>query len=236
MKAILLAAGTGSRISRNIKSVPKSTLEINHIPLIRRNVIMLLEKGIEVIVCVGYQKELIYEALCGLDVKYYYNPFFKVTNSIASLWFAKEELNDDVLIINADVYFGENILESIISDNRDCVLMSDRKRIEEGDYFFKLKQGCIYKYGKELPVEERSCEYVGIGKVKASFIEKFKDRMNLLIESGKYDLWWENIIYSIADEESIETLDVDGEFWAEIDYFYDYERILSHIHKGAIRQ
>ena len=56
------------------------------------------------------------------------------------------------------------------------------------------------------------------------------------IESEKYDLWWENIIYSIADEENIETLDVDGEFWSEIDYFYDYEKILSHVHKGDIRQ
>lgn len=236
MKAILLAAGKGSRISRNIKSIPKSTLEINNIPLIRRNVVMLLERGIEVIVCVGYQKERIYEVLYDLPVKYYYNPFFKVTNSIASLWFAKEELNDDVLIINADVYFGENILESIICDNRNCVLMTDIKRIEQGDYFFKLKQGCICKYGKELPIEDRSCEYVGIGKIRSSFIKKFKNRMNLLIESGQYDLWWENIIYSISDEERIETLDVNGEFWAEIDYFDDYERILSHVHKGEIKE
>ena len=232
MKAVLLAAGKGTRISRNIKDVPKSTLPINGIPLIKRNVIMLLDKGIDVVVCVGYHKEKIYEALDGLPVKYYYNPFFNVTNSIASLWFAKDELNDDILIMNADVYFESNILDSIIDDTRECVLMVDKLKIEQGDYFFKLENGYITKYGKDLPIEERSCEYVGIGKVKYSFIEKFNNKMNLLIESEKYNLWWENILYSIAEEESVSILDVNGEFWAEIDYFDDYERIIEHVNKG----
>lgn len=57
MKAFILAAGRGTRISRMIANVPKSTLPINGEPLIRITVKKLLEADIEPIVCVGYQKE-----------------------------------------------------------------------------------------------------------------------------------------------------------------------------------
>lgn len=92
MKAILMAAGKGSRISRHIGENPKCTLDIGGIPLIRNTVEMLLANDIEVNMVVGYEKEIIYDVLDGLPVKYYYNPFYDVTNSIASLWFAKEAL------------------------------------------------------------------------------------------------------------------------------------------------
>ncbi|EJW19855.1 hypothetical protein PAV_1c08430 [Paenibacillus alvei DSM 29] len=44
MKAILLAAGRGTRISRMIKEIPKCVLPVDGVPLIRRSVMMLLEK------------------------------------------------------------------------------------------------------------------------------------------------------------------------------------------------
>lgn len=231
MKAILLAAGRGTRISRVIDEIPKSTLPIDGIPLIRRSVMMLLKKNIKPIVCVGYCKEIIYKALEGLDVEYYYNPFYDVTNSISSLWFAREEITEDTIILNADVYFTEKILEQIITDQNESVLMVDKNRIEVGDFFLKLENEYITNYGKELDLRERSCEYVGIGKIRTEFMLEFKKRLNYLIENQQHQLWWENILYSFVDEKKIKTIDVDGEFWAEIDYFDDYERILNYVNK-----
>lgn len=229
MKAILLAAGRGTRISRVIKEIPKSTLPIDGIPLIRRSVSMLLEKNIKPIVCVGYCKEKIYEALQGLDVEYCYNPFYDITNSISSLWFAREELTEDTIILNADVYFTEEILTMIISDKKESTLMVDKSRTEEGDFFLKIDNGYITRYGKELPLEERSCEYVGIGKIKESFLLEFKNRLLDLVNNQQHHLWWENILYSLIEEKVINTIDVNGLFWSEIDYFDDYERILDYI-------
>lgn len=233
MKAILLAAGRGTRISRMVEAVPKSTLPIAGVPLIRMTVKMLIEEGIEPIVCVGYKKEKIYEALEDLEVTYYENPFFDITNSIASLWFAREQLKEeDILIINADVYFSEKILQIILQNKWDNVLAIDSTRTEVGDYFFATNDsGCIHKYGKELPLEERSCEYVGIAKITKEFLPTFKSRMCHMIDEQKHHCWWENVLYSFTDndEKAIHTVDVDGMFWAEIDYFDDYERILNHI-------
>lgn len=234
MKAILLAAGRGTRISKLIKDIPKSTLPIDGVPLIRRSVSMLIERNIKPIVCVGYSKENIYEALEGLDVQYYYNPFYDVTNSIASLWFAKDEFTEDTIILNADVYFTDEILDTIISNQKEIALMVDKSRTEFGDFFLKVENGYITKYGKELSIEERSCEYVGIGKIRKSFVEEFKSKLNHLISNQQHQLWWENTIYSLVNYKLIDIIDVDGEFWAEVDCIDDYERILNYVSQENI--
>ncbi len=230
MKAILLAAGKGTRISRMIEQVPKSTLPINGVPLIRYTVEMLAKRNIECSVCVGYEKGKIYEALNGLDVKYYNNPFYNVTNSIASLWFAKDYMDDDMIIMNADVFISEEILDLVLAQPYDNVLTIDKTRTEIGDYFFQTTDsGSLKKYGKELPLKERSGEYVGLAKLEKSFLPCFLDRLNEMIDELKHDKWWENVLYSMTEERNINTLDINGAFWSEIDYFDDYERILNHL-------
>jgi choline kinase len=239
MKAIILAAGRGTRISRVVEEIPKCTLPIDNEPLIRRTVEMLVKEGIEPILCIGYHYGNIQKALDGLDVKYYFNPFFDVTNSIASLWFARKELTEDVLLLNADVYFEKKILDTVLADKNDVVLAIDKTRVATGDYFFSTINGCIKKYGKDLPLTERSCEYVGMAKVKNSFQPHFCKRLEELISSQKHDLWWENVLYSFSPQREIRTVDVDGVFWAEIDYFDDYERILNYVSKkniGAVKE
>lgn len=233
MKAILLAAGRGTRISRMVEDIPKSTLPINGKPLIRITAELLLKANIDITVCVGYRSEKIHTALEGLNVQYYTNPFFDITNSIVSLWFAKNKLFDDVLIINADVFFSEEILQRVLDDNRDVVMAIDTGRTTTGDYFFSTTDsGCIRKYGKDLPLLERSCEYVGMAKISESFMKDFRLRLDELIENQNHQKWWEDIIYSFAKERDIHTIDIKGEFWSEIDYFDDYERILNHIKWG----
>ena len=136
MKAFLLAAGRGTRISRMIEEVPKCTLPIGGVPLVRYTAAMLLEAGFELVVCVGYKKEKIFEALEGLPVTYYFNPFYEITNSIASLWFARSEIKSDMIVMNADVYITRNILSALMENKHEAVMMIDRTRVMDGDYFF----------------------------------------------------------------------------------------------------
>lgn len=232
MKAILLAAGRGTRISRMVREIPKSTLPINGEPLIRVTADILKSRGIGIVACVGYQQEAIREALKDHDVSYYFNPFYDVTNSIASLWFARQELTEDCLILNADVFFSDTILQMIMEEEHDAVMLVDKTRRKTGDYFFSTTDnGCIQKYGKDLPLQYRSCEYVGISKVSAKFMPHFLQRLDELITASKHDKWWEDTLYSFTGEGkySIHTKDVEGNFWSEIDYFDDYERILNYL-------
>lgn len=230
MKAILMAAGYGGRISQFTKE-PKSLLKINDKSIIRHTVEMLLKNNISVTIIVGFKYKLIEEELKDLPVKYYHNPFFRVTNSIGSLWLAREELDtsEDIIFGNADVYWDQDILDSLLSDSNETVMLGDKTRALIGDYFFGCKNGKIEKYGKELLPEERSCEYVGLARIKNSFLPTFKKQLLYLIDNGEYNLWWENVLYTMTDKYPVYVQDVDGKFWAEVDYIEDYERIKNEI-------
>lgn len=230
MKAILLAAGVGSRISNDIGQMPKSMLDVNGQPLIVHTVELLQKNHIEVIIITGFKHRVIEETLRDYNVRVYYNPFFKVTNSIGSLWYARNEFfnTNEVLIANADVYYTQDLLDKIFASQHDNFLLADRTRVDVGDYFFLSKDGILQKYGKELTREERDSEYVGIGVLKRKWVLKFHDQLCSMIENGEYNLWWENVLYSLVGQESIYTVDVDGIFWSEVDTIEDYQRVLAH--------
>ena len=99
MKVIIMAAGFGSRIQGVIGDKPKCLIEVEGETLIGRIVTMLHQREIkDISVITGFKGELIHEEL-GSKVDYFHNPFFQVTNSIASLWFARDLLEGDVLLM-----------------------------------------------------------------------------------------------------------------------------------------
>ncbi|RED83977.1 NTP transferase domain-containing protein [Cohnella phaseoli] len=233
-KAILMAAGRGTRISRDIDGNCKCTLDIGGTTLIRHTVEMLQRHGIEVHIVVGYQKERVINALTGLPVHFHENVFYSVTNSLASLWFAKEQLSGDSIILgNADVFWEENLLPILLEDERDCVMLSDSSRVEQGDYLFRVENGAVQEFGKGLDKNKANCEYVGLAKIQGSFIRECKSELLYMIENQRYNAWWEQILYNMIPGRSIWTGDVAGHFWAEIDFIEDYQRILDY-RKGKL--
>ncbi|MFC3768612.1 NTP transferase domain-containing protein [Paenibacillus sp. GCM10012303] len=225
MKAVLLAAGRGTRISRYIGEKPKCTLDIGGVSLIRHTVELLHKNNIEVVVVTGYNKEMIINSLEGLNVKYYYNPFYDATNSIASLWFAKKELNgDDILIANADVFWEQEILDETIRNEEEQVLLMDSSR--NSDYLFYCDGNRLLDHGKELT--EVTGEYIGIANLKKSFLNRFVGRLEALIEKQQHGLWWENVLYSFINELNVNVRDVSGIFWSEIDFIEDYNKIVQY--------
>jgi len=229
MKAILLAGGRGTRISRYVGEMPKCTLDIGGISLIRNTVQLLLNNNIEVSIVVGYNKESVINKLQGLGVKYYYNPFFDVTNSIASLWFAREQLyGDDIIISNADVFWEQEVMDVLLEDESEQVLLMDTSRSQ--DYLFKCEGQKLIDHGKDL--KECTGEYVGIAKIKESFLNKFNGRLDSLIEKQNHNLWWENVLYSFLKEMDINVKDINGLFWSEIDFIEDYNRIVEYRKKS----
>lgn len=232
MKAFLLAAGRGSRISKYIPNIPKCTVDVGGEPLICRTVRMLLENGVDTSVIVGYRHKEIERVLAGLPVNLVYNPFFDVTNSIGSLWMAENAglfSEEDTIIANGDVYWSQEILDFMVKQPEEVFLLADSARVYDGDYFFGTEKGMLRRYGKELTLEERDCEYTGIAVMKASFVPVFLGRLNELIDAQDHGRWWEDAIYSLSGEREIPVKDITGCFWAEVDFIEDYRRILDHI-------
>lgn len=231
MKVLLLAAGRGTRISRYLSGNPKCTVDIGGQQLICYTLELFQKKGItDIAMVLGYRANVLKEIVEPYGVKCFYNPFFDVTNSIASAWFAKEFLSemDDTLIMNADVYMDEDLLDHVIDCKLSPVMFGDSTRKEEADYKFKYENGILEKYGKELTGSDISGEYIGIGKFSKGFMPEFLNELDAMINTQQHSVWWENILYSMVGKKNIYVDEVNGMFWAEVDYIEDYERILNH--------
>lgn len=235
MRAFLLAAGKGSRISKNIPNIPKCTLDVGGQPLIRKTVEMLLQNSIDVTVIVGYRYKEIVRVLEGCPVHIVYNPFYDVTNSIGSLWMAQSQRlfdgDEDTIIANGDVFWSQEILDFMKTEalEEEMYMLGDSNRAVDGDYFFGTEDGILKRYGKELTPAERDCEYVGIAWMSSRFVPRFLERLDEMIDAQCHGKWWEDAIYSLSSEHPVPVKDIAGMFWAEVDFIEDYRRILDYI-------
>ncbi len=202
--------------------------DINGKPLIRHTFELLKKKGItDIAIVTGYQERYIHQALEGFSYIRYFNPFFRVANSISSVWFARDFLtSDDIMIMNGDVFMEEKILDVILQEKRSPLMLSDSTRIEDADYRFTWEGELLKKYGKELTNEQTTGEYVGIGILNSKDVISFKQRVIDAVSNEDYNCWWEDIIYrTVEDGQNVYVNDIAGIFWAEVDYIEDYERI-----------
>ncbi len=230
MKAIILAAGMGTRISRFIDERPKCMVDIGGKTLIRYTVDLLKSKGVsEIVIAVGYKADCIKEELKDCEVKFAYNPFFDVTNGIASMWFARDFLdNEETIVMSGDVYLEAEIIDKLISIEKDPVLLADSGRRVEADYRYNYENGVLKKYGKDLSIEETTGECLGVAKLGTQYVKRYKEHMLEMINSQCHSVWWENVLYDLSESENIYIADVNGLFWAEVDYVEDYRRILKY--------
>ena len=225
-----MAAGVGSRLKQVNGDKPKCLIEIDGGTLISRSVSKLRERGItDISVITGYKSELVHQALQS-RVNYFHNPYFRVTNSIASLWLAKDTLCEDVILMNADLYYEDAVLDMALAQTDSVVMLSDCTRIEDADFRFGVEGNRILKTGNRLSNEETDCEYVGIVRIGRSFIHTFKDRLDEMIERGDFRNWWEGVLYDFIDN-GIDVFhkDVEGAFWTEVDHLGDYNRLTTWI-------
>jgi len=230
MKAIIMAAGIGKRLhALNIKK-PKCLISIGNTTLIRRSVDLLISKGIsDITVIVGYKPDLIRNELNN-DAAYFENLNFKTTNSIRSLWYAKDLLEGDILLLNGDLYYEHEILDHIINQTNPVVMLADSTRIDKADYRFGFSGNQINRFGKHLTNQETDGEYVGIVRIDQSFIKMFKQNLEDMITAGKSNIWWEDVLYSFIEKQiPIHYFDIAGIFWSEVDTLQDYNYLQNWI-------
>ena len=230
MKAIIMAAGVGKRLQALNINKPKCLIKVGSETLIRRSVNLLINKGIsDITVIVGFMAHLIRNELNN-DVAYFENPDFHSTNSIKSLWYAKDLLEDNVLLLNGDLYYEHSILDYAINQTNAVVMLADSTRINNADYRFGFIGDQINRFGKHLTNQETDGEYVGIVRIDQCFIKTFKQTLEEMITAGKSNIWWEDVLYSfISKQVPIHFFDVAGTFWSEVDTLQDYNYLQNWI-------
>ena len=161
MKAVILAAGVGSRLG---SPYPKS---LSTLPsgerILGRQIRILREMGIrEIHVVVGFKKTLLMEEFP--EVLFRYNPVFYLTNTAKSLLAALRDLDDDVLWTNGDVVFDPEVIHHLLAAGSSAVAV-DRKRCGTEEVKYATgESGQITAISKE--VEGAEGEAVGVNLVR----------------------------------------------------------------------
>ena len=121
-KAIIIAAGLGSRLGNLTKEIPKCMLELNGKSILKRQLEAYKVNGIkDVSVIRGYLKNKI--NLKGL--KYYENNEYQSNNILNSLFYAEKELNGNVIVSYSDIIFSPKIVERLLESSADISIVVD---------------------------------------------------------------------------------------------------------------
>lgn len=224
MTYIFLVAGRGTRLHPLTLNYPKSLYRLDRDTTVLQRMVELIKKydgKATIVVVTGFLSETIKEEVKG--VTFVHNPFYEATNSIASLWFAREYLDaDNVTILNGDIVMEEKLVEAIVCKETDkprvCI---DSSIKNSGDYNVEVKDDKILVMSKEL--EQYYGEYAGITKLDGESAQKLKSCIEEMIASGMYDQWYENALVQLIFNDGFDLYywDVKDYKWTEVDCVND---------------
>jgi len=242
MKAIIVAAGPGSRLNPLTNEMPKCLLEVGGKTILERALEALRENGIEKIVVVrGYCSHLIDYP----NVTYYENPNYRENNILRSLFCAEGEMNDDFIFAYSDIIYSREIVTRLIESEADIALIVDVNWIhayEERDLhpiseaeLVKVKNGKVVKIGKGVvSPDEAHGEFIGLAKFSKSGAEVMKAAYNRVAEehpaapfqnaASLEKAYMTDMIQELVGNGSlVQSIDIEGG-WMEIDTPQDLER------------
>jgi L-glutamine-phosphate cytidylyltransferase len=231
MKAIILAAGKGTRLD-GAAVKPKCLVEVGGSTLLHRQIDTLRSLGVgKIVVVVGFGADSIREE-CDEEISFVENAVFAETSSLYSLWLAREHMTDGFVVLNSDVLFHREMLADLLEcDHGDALLISDSDPNPLGDEEMKIKMrdGLVVDISKQMDPLEADGENVGIVKFSASGAKHLVNYMNELIANGAKKDWAPRAFLEYARHHPLHALSTGGLPWIEIDFPEDYERAVSEI-------
>lgn len=255
MKAIILAAGKGTRISRYAVGIPKGMLSISGKTIIERQINAYRKKGInDIIVVRGYMSNLIQYK----GVKYYDNLDYESTNMVMSLIAARNEFNDDVIVSYSDILFDKEILDAMVDSPFDISVCVDT---EWKDYW-EMRYGSIttdiesLRIGENdlivtlgdptVNVDDIDARYVGILKFSERGLQKIKEIIDKeSIEYGNNpwktsgrpikQAYMTDLLQALIDNHYPVNCVKTKKGWLEFDTNEDYEKVVEWIKNKKIQ-
>jgi len=235
MQALILAAGTGSRLGKHTKENTKCMLEINGETLITTALEKLNAVGItKLILVVGYKKENLMEHVGtqykNITIEYVENPIYATTNNIYSLYLAKEKLaEDDTILLESDLLFEEKIIADLINDKRASLAIVDKYQAWMDGTAVTLAEddSILGFYGKKAFRFQDVEEYyktVNIYKFSKEFSQStyipFLEAYSKAMGDNEYYESVLRVILMLEDQE-LKAMKLNGEKWYEIDDVQD---------------
>ena len=242
MNAIIIAAGSGKRISEDVKDLPKSLLTVNGKPIIAYQIQALKQVGIKNIVVITG----IHDEKFGIEnVHYIKDHYYNEHDILGSLMEAKDFLKNDVLVLYSDIIFESKILRQILDSKGDISIAIDMtwekmyegrtehpKSEAENVQLNKAKK--IIKIKKNIKNENNDVgEFLGIVKFSpygsGLFVKQYEELIKTHVGTFQQapsvlKAYLTDMIQELIDSKiDVEPVIISGK-WYEIDTAQDLER------------
>lgn len=225
MRAVILAAGRGNRLRAVTGDRPKCLARVGNRTLLERQIRALRGCGIDSIVVVaGHRADEVRRA-CGPNIDIVVNTRYESTNSLYSLWLARDLLGDGFVVLNCDVLFHPQLLVDLLTArDEDALLMAARRGHTYSDEEMKIRVrgGCVAEIAKTLDAADADGENVGIAKFGEPGAAVLVEEANQVLADGGVREWLPCAFARFARRRPLRVVETRGFPWIEIDFPDDY--------------
>jgi L-glutamine-phosphate cytidylyltransferase len=236
MRAVILAAGRGGRLRAVVGDRPKCLARVGDCSLIERQLRSLRACGVDSIAAVvGHGADDVVQA-CGTQVEIVHNVRHASTNSLYSLWLARDLLvgiSDGFVVLNCDVLFHDQLLRDLLTARyEDALLMAARTDAQNyGDEEMKIRMraGRVVEIAKTIDPAEADGENVGIAKFGGRGAAVLFEEIDALVAAGATRHWLPRAFDAFARRRPLHVVETRGYPWTEIDVPEDYWRACAEV-------
>ena len=231
MRAIILAAGAGTRLNPLTNGCPKCLVPAGKKLLLDHQLEALQGVGVgDIVLVVGYEADQIREH-CGAAVRYIENPDYLKTNSIYSLYLACGELDTDTFLFNCDILFHPVLLKRMLDSGRPNIVAVDShiKRVANEMNVRFERDGCVAAISKELDPASAQAQSVQLVKFDAAGAQLVRREVERLIQLKKKDIFPTSSYGPLIEAGLLYAVEAGDLPWAEIDSMEDYNRAIGHV-------
>ena len=239
MRVILLAAGVGRRFGRITNALPKCLIPLgrNGRHLLSRYLDSFRTLGLkEIIIVVGHGRQKIIQACHkegkGLQIRFISNKDYR-KGSVLSLYKASGAMNQDCLIMDADVYFPTYALKRLLDSRHKACFLVDRSSKSTGEEMMVMaKNGRPFAISKKLiPGLKILGESVGFLKINGKSASTLRQILKGMIEAGETSVEHEESYDRLMKKIKIGAEPISKVFWTEMDFKKDLDKIRREIEK-----
>ncbi len=217
MQAIILAAGTGSRLGSD---TPKSLIAITGKPLIVRLIEQFRRQGVgEIYVVTGHQEPQIREALIDYNVQTINNPFYQISDNMVSFWLGQLLVTETCLMAHGDLILADEIVDILVNTEGDVILPMDVSTLDSESMKIRLENSEITDISKDIPLPEATGESIPLMKFSTTALARLKELIAQRLEKRMLREYLEEPVLELTKSESltVKVIDVTGSRWKEID-------------------
>ena len=232
LKAIILAAGVGSRIRPLTDNCPKCLLKVGGITILERMITNIRECGIgDVIIVLGYLDKKIEDFVTStfpdLFVQFVVNEKFAQTNTGYSLMLAEAFTNGTGFVkFDADVVFDKDILRKLIdSDFENCLCIDRNIQLDAEEIKVVVEGGNrVVRASKTADVKLAIGESIGIEKISCETAKSlFAELTSMMAQPASHQDYYERAYERLIEKDTpFHALDITGLAWTEIDTKEDF--------------